>query len=186
MCSKKESKKIKDPALCQPHSVLQCSPSCFYLLWHPLSFFACGNFILLHLSPCSLCESTALSSHFFNKLSHVIFSCMILCWWLATILSVITFSLPSLCFIFCIIPVLSCYFPSLSSVQFQPTSQPNIVFLFIGWGPLSWYLQQQTCFYNVEIKGVSKTLIVLVVRAKWYGFSLVFKDVITAVRLCFH
>lgn len=61
-----------------------------------------------------------------------------------------------------------------------------LFFLFIGWGPLSWYLQQQTCFYNVEIKGVSKTLIVLVVRAKWYGFSLVFKDVITAVCSCFH
>lgn len=110
------------------------------------------------------------------------------------LLAAITLSLTAPRFIFLIIPVFYCFSthfifcPSLTDLQ-----QKRILFFFLLAGAYCPDTHSNrpgflfVCyFHNAEIKGASETLIVLVMRAKRYGFSLVFKDVITAVRLCFH
>lgn len=190
---------IIDATLCHPRSSPQWRLCCFYLSRHPLFISASVNFIPLHLPPCSLSVTLLLSSHFSDK-QHP---------WLSLVRAVIDdafiddsshsrrhhrFTNGSLLYFLYYSCLLLFFQPFyLLSKSHRLAAKENIVFLFIGQGLLSWYPQQQTCFFfllfffhNAEIKGASETLIVLVMRAKRYGFSLVFKDVITAVRLCFH
>lgn len=137
--------------------------------------------MLQFISFCCLCESIAfhliplfpdflfydflLMSHHFSQPEHL-FSAFSLHYSHYCLCPLLLFSL----FIFC--PVLT-YFT------------PTYCFYFIGSGLLLSYLQQQS-FYSTETKGVSWTLIVQASRAKRYGFSLVFIDVITAVCSRFH
>lgn len=188
---------ITDATLCHPRSSPQWRLCCFYLSRHPLFISASVNFIPFHLPPCSRFVALLLSSHFSNKQHFPSYELLLMMPLLMIrhILAAITVSLTAPCFIFFIIPVFYCFSthsifrPSLTDLQ-----QRRILFFFLLAGaycpdthsnrPVS----SSCCFFfhNAEIKGESETLIVLVMRAKRYGFSLVFKDVITVVRLCFH
>lgn len=119
---------------------------CFYLLWHPFSSF-CVCDVLLHLSPCCLCKSIALSSPCLFPPPDSLF--MILCWWLATIFSVLSPSQRCLSLLYS--PYYPCpvlLFPRFILCPILTYFAAEYCFsFFIGPGPLSLHPQQQACFF---------------------------------------
>lgn len=155
----------------------------YFCFWYSdiYSFFAC---VIPDLFLLSLWVSH-LPPRLLYKVSPPTFSFMILCWYLSSLhyhlLSIFSlpYSLYYLCplllfshFIFC--PILSHF-------------AAEYCFYIYRLGPIVLLpAVKKTCFYNSESKGVSGTLIVRAARAKCYGFSLVFIDVITAGCSCIH
>lgn len=182
----KKNKKNKDPALCLCITLTVFYSAlcvCFYLLWHPFSSF-CVCDVLLHLSPCCFYHLLAFAHP--PPPNSLFYDFMLMA--RHYFLGIITFSALSLSALFPLLSLSCPVIPPVYLVSNFNLLRRRILFLFFYWPrPIVVTPAATGLFlYNAETYGGSYTLIVLLVRAKCYGFSLAFTDVITEVHSCFH